>query len=107
MYKTNYLLDSFIVDKTQYLVFTHDEILANKARKLILDNSQKELNEEWVKFEKSDIKLANTNFVQNAKPEIVEIEYKKWKDSIIRLQLIENKMALFLGIETFNPEWNK
>ena len=37
-------------------------------------------------------KLANERFVQNAKPEIVELERKKEHDALARIEAIENQL---------------
>ena len=37
-------------------------------------------------------KLSNERFVQNAKPEIVELERKKERDALARIEAIENQL---------------
>jgi len=37
-------------------------------------------------------KLSNERFVQNAKPEIVELERKKEHDALARIEAIENQL---------------
>lgn len=100
-----HILDSIIVDKTQYLVFTQDEALSDKNRRITIDNGLREIDRLWSDISKSEVKLLNPNFIKNAKTEIVEVEERKWKDSMIKLLLTENKLALFLGIETSLIDW--
>jgi valyl-tRNA synthetase len=100
-----HLLDSVIVDKTQYLIFTQDEVLSDKNRRISIDNGFREIDRLWSDIIKSEVKLLNPNFIKNAKSEIVEAEERKWKDSMIKLLLTENKLALFLGIESSMINW--
>jgi valyl-tRNA synthetase len=39
-------------------------------------------------------KLGNERFIQNAKPEIIEIEVKKKQDAIEKLKIIEESLNL-------------
>jgi valyl-tRNA synthetase len=39
-------------------------------------------------------KLSNTNFVQNAKPEVIELEQKKQADAVARIKNIEESLAM-------------
>jgi valyl-tRNA synthetase len=91
-------LTSFIIGETEYYVRTFNKELALRERNKTLESSIQELNILWKGVEKSDQKLSNPDFIKNAKPEIVDIEIKKFEDTMNKIQMVENRMGMYLGI---------
>ncbi|MEZ5045693.1 MAG: valine--tRNA ligase [Chitinophagaceae bacterium] len=81
---------SLVIDKFQCYLKTEKEI-DQSHQKEQLEKDQAYYNGFLMSIEK---KLSNEKFVQNAKPEIVEIELKKKKDAIEKLRIIEESLKL-------------
>ncbi len=81
---------TFMVDKMQ-CSFTTEKEIDTTQQKEQLEKERDYLNGFLLSVEK---KLSNERFIQNAKPEIIEIEVKKKNDAIEKLKIIEESLNL-------------
>ena len=70
------------------------------ATKILDDDQQKENNQKDLKYwrgflESVNKKLSNERFVQNAKPEVVELERKKKEDAAAKIKALEESLDEF------------
>jgi valyl-tRNA synthetase len=81
---------SFMVDKMQCSLTSDKEIDTTQQRE------QLEKERDYIQGFLSSVekKLGNERFIQNAKPEIIEIEVKKKQDAIEKLKIIEESLNL-------------
>jgi valyl-tRNA synthetase len=81
---------SFMVDKMQCSLKSDKEIDTTQQRE------QLEKERDYIQGFLSSVekKLGNERFIQNAKPEIIEIEVKKKQDAIEKLKIIEESLNL-------------
>jgi len=77
------------VEKDQFFIECNVAIDANKIKEELLKDLEHQ--EKFLKSVHS--KLANERFVQNAKPEVVELERKKQADAEARIQTIKESLA--------------
>jgi valyl-tRNA synthetase len=81
---------SFMVDKMQCSLTSDKEIDTTQQREQ-LEKERDYIQGFLISVEK---KLGNERFIQNAKPEIIEIEVKKKQDAIEKLKIIEESLNL-------------
>jgi valyl-tRNA synthetase len=79
----------FMAD-TMQCYFTSNKQIDTAAQRLEL---QKELEYNTKFLASVDAKLGNERFVQNAKPEAVELEYKKKADATEKIRLLQEQLA--------------
>lgn len=81
---------SFMVDKMQCSLTSDKEIDTTQQRE------QLEKERDYIQgfLNSVEKKLGNERFIQNAKPEIIEIEVKKKQDAIEKLKIIEESLNL-------------
>ena len=81
---------------TPYIVGTH-EIWVELNVEIDVDKEREELEKEKVYYDgfiaSVRKKLENERFVQNAKPEVVDVERKKLSDATDKLLIIEKRLA--------------
>jgi valyl-tRNA synthetase len=79
-----------MVDKMQCSLTSDKEIDTTQQREQ-LEKERDYIQGFLISVEK---KLGNERFIQNAKPEIIEIEVKKKQDAIEKLKIIEESLNL-------------
>jgi len=80
----------FMVDKVQCFFTTEKEVDTTQQKNQLLKEK-----EYFTGFLQSvEKKLSNERFMQNAKPEIIEIEVKKKQDALEKLKIIEENLNL-------------
>ncbi len=81
---------SFVVDKLQ-CYFTTDKVIDNTLQ---IEQMKKDILYYQGFLDSIEKKLGNERFMQNAKPEIIEIETKKKNDAIEKMRMIEESLNL-------------
>ena len=94
--------DYTVGDKERIVVSSADRQFYLYVDKKIDTSAQKEQLEKDLAYQKGFLtsiakKLSNERFVQNAKPEVVELERKKMTDAEAKIKAIEESLAQLVG----------
>ena len=94
---TSFTFTSDVIADTIQLVIGGDRLFIKTDQVLDTSSQRTELETElryYIGFMESvDKKLSNERFVQNAKPEIVDLEKKKKEDALEKIRMIEESIA--------------
>jgi valyl-tRNA synthetase len=90
-YTTNAIDNSIsvLVNKDKFFIETN-QVVDTKIQKEQLEKDLEYLKGFLQSVEK---KLSNERFVQNAKPEVIELEQKKKADAVAKIKIIENSLS--------------